>query len=837
MITGRRNLGAFRWSLLLSIICLAPVERLDAALRNAPGDTIYTLPGQLVSVSPGRLNFYCMGSGSPTIVFDAGWEDWSPAWSVVQPRVASFTRACAYDRAGAGLSDPGPMPRTSARIADELHSALRAAGVKGPFILVGHAFGSYNTRAFADRYMPEVAGLVLIDPDVGDVETEHLRSRMHKTFIQQTVDLRACRDAVAKGTPLPPLPGMPDTTHGTCDQQFFRGLPENVFSPALNAALRELVRHKVPLYDTFISEIEEMPRDEVYLREHRKSFGARPVRIITAAHHFNDGPTTPVNRHLAHLRIEGDLAVSESRLLSLSTNSQQLIAYQSGYYSQLDQPDIVVGAIREVYDQSRQASTASSGAEIALPDTLGTQVRKYLKVNASRVVLEHVRVIDGTGAAAIADRNITIEGGKIAAISAGADVPPIDGTTILDLRGRAVMPGIVGMHDHLFYMARPNLDGDENADGPALFLEMPFSAPRLYLAAGVTTARTAGSANPNTDLRLKQAIEGGLLPGPHLDVTGPYLEGESSSNRNLQMQQLTSPADARRTVAYWADRGVTSFKAYQDITRDELRAAVDEAHKRGLKVTGHLCSVTYDEAIAAGIDNLEHGFQVNTAYDPDKKPDMCSASRGDYTLSHMDAGSAEAKRLIASLIEHKVAITSTLVLLASSVARQTSNDGGPPLRAEVRDAMSPAVRDAYDIWRKQPKSAQSTAPLRLKNEMELQRAFVAAGGLLLAGPDPVGYAGMLPGFGDQREVELLVEAGFSPIEAIKIATLNGARFLGRDRTIGSIARGKNADLVVVKGDPSSRIEDIENVELVFQDGRGYDPAMLLDSVKGHYGEY
>ena len=469
-------------------------------------------------------------------------------------------------------------------------------------------------------------------------------------------------------------------------------------------------------------------------------------------------------------------------------------------------------------------------------DALAPPVRKYVSVGTPRVVLEHVQIIDGTGGPPTPDQNITIEGGKIAAISAGADLPPSDGTTILNLRGHAVMPGIVGMHDHLFYMARPNIAADYSFDGPALFLQMSFSAPRLYLANGVTTARTAGSAAPYTDLRLKQAIETGAVPGPHLDVTGPYLEG-TSNNPNLQIRQLTGPEDARQTVAYWADRGVTSFKAYAHITREEMSAAVKEAHKRGLKVTGHLCSVTYPEAVEIGIDNFEHGFFVNTELDPDKKPDACSSSGGDYTLEHMSPGSPEADRLIATLIRHHVAITSTLPNTASSVPIDASSDGRPPLKPAVLEAMAPAAREAYLYSRNRPRPAGSKTALLLRRDMDLERAFVAAGGLLLAGPDPGGVPGVLPGFGDQREIELLVEAGFTPVQAIRIATLNGAIFLGRQDQIGSIAVGKNADLVVMKGDPAARIADIENVEIVFKDGVGYDTRKLLDSVKGHYGEY
>jgi imidazolonepropionase-like amidohydrolase len=463
-------------------------------------------------------------------------------------------------------------------------------------------------------------------------------------------------------------------------------------------------------------------------------------------------------------------------------------------------------------------------------DSAGPEVRKYLRVTTPRVILEHVTLIDGTGAGPLPDRNISIQGGTITAISAGADASPSDETTVLDLRGYSVMPGIVGMHNHLWYLARPNLAADGSYDRPGLSIEMTFSAPRLYLANGVTTMRTAGSTAPYTDVRLKQAIDRGAVPGPHLDVTGPYLNGPGSSN--LQFPALRSPEDARQTVAYWADRGVTSFKAYTLITRDELRAAIQEAHKRGLKVTGHLCSVTYDEAIDAGIDNLEHGFSANTALDSGKKPDTCSDSAGDETLERMAPGTAAASQLIATLVSHHVAITSTLPGRASSLT-------DTPLSAEVLNAMAPSARDAYLFDRNPPltQSARAKTALMQRREMDLERAFVAAGGLLLAGPDPVGLGGLIPGFGDHWEIELLVEAGFTPVEAIRIATLNGAIFLGRADRIGSVAVGKNADLVVVKGDPSTRIADIEHVEIVFKDGLGYDSRKLLDSVKGRYGEY
>jgi hypothetical protein len=199
-------------------------------------------------------------------------------------------------------------------------------------------------------------------------------------------------------------------------------------------------------------------------------------------------------------------------------------------------------------------------------------------------------------------------------------------------------------------------------------------------------------------------------------------------------------------------------------------------------------------------------------------------------LLRLIPGKPEADRLIASLIAHHVAITSTLVGLSSSANPQR------PLRPAVLNATSPLVRDDYLAWRDRARDLTYLKTL-LGRETAMERAFVAAGGLLIAGPDPVGIGGNLPGFGDQREIELLVDAGWTPVEAIKIATLNGATFLGRQDHIGSIAPGKNADLVVIKGDPAARIADVENVEIVFKDGVGYDSAKLLDSVKGTYGEY
>ncbi|MBW3559341.1 MAG: amidohydrolase family protein [Proteobacteria bacterium] len=471
-------------------------------------------------------------------------------------------------------------------------------------------------------------------------------------------------------------------------------------------------------------------------------------------------------------------------------------------------------------------------AILARPAVPGPAVEPYVRVKAGTVVLRNVRVIDGTGAPAQAGRTIILENGLIRSVGAGGLKAPA-GAVVLDLAGRTVLPGLVGMHDHMYYIARPNLDAEGHSEPPLLVPQMTFSSPRLYLAAGVTTIRTTGSVEPYADLNVKRMIDAGELVGPHMDVTGPYLEGATSPF--IQMHRLQGPQDARRMVAYWADQGVTSFKAYMNITRAELGAAIEEAHRRGLKVTGHLCSVTYPEAAQLGIDNLEHGFFVNTQLDPGKQPDVCSAGTGSPTLQAMTPQSPEAQALIRLLIQRRVAITSTLPVFEQSVP------GHAPLNARAMAVLTPQAREAYlyarNLRNTPPRERFANAASNFRNAMALEREFVRQGGLLIAGPDPTGNGGVVPGFGNHRNLELLVEAGFTPEEAVKIATLNGATYLGLADRIGSIAPGKNADLVVVKGDPSKAIGDIGNVEIVFKDGVGYDPGRLLESVRGRYGQY
>jgi imidazolonepropionase-like amidohydrolase len=470
-------------------------------------------------------------------------------------------------------------------------------------------------------------------------------------------------------------------------------------------------------------------------------------------------------------------------------------------------------------------------ANVAFAQQPSKPLAAYIKEDSSVLVLDHVRVVDGTGGIAQEDMRIDIEGGKITRVESSKlnNIYPAN-AKVLDLKGKTLIPGIVGMHEHLFYPLPGSV-----GDSLPLYGEMADSAPRLYLAGGVTSARTAGSLEPYTDISLKKMIDAGQTPGPKLHITSPYLGGYNGLIP--QLHTLTDPEDASRMVDYWASEGATSFKAYMDITPEELKAAVEHAHAKGFKITGHLCSVGFKEASAIGIDNLEHGLVADTEFYPGKKEGICPSTRAVYEdmAKNLDVAGAQVQGMIQDLVSHHVAITSTLAVL------ETLAPNRPPLERETSalKALSVAAREDYFRERSaiaaDPAGANSTHAVLLQKEMKFEREFVEAGGLLMAGCDPTGYGGVAPGFADQRNIELLVEAGFTPVEAIHIATQNGAVFLGEDAAIGTISVGKAADLVLLNGNPTEKIEDIEKVETVFKDGVGFDPTKLIDSVRGLVG--
>ena len=439
-----------------------------------------------------------------------------------------------------------------------------------------------------------------------------------------------------------------------------------------------------------------------------------------------------------------------------------------------------------------------------------------------RIAFTHVEVVDGTGAPAKRDMTVVVDHGRIAAIGPSARLKPPQGVTVVEGTGKTLLPGFVMVHEHMFY---PSPKGGE-------YGEFPYSFSRLYLAGGTTTLRTGGTLATYGDINTAHAIAAGRQPGPDMDVTGPYLEGQHLLTS--KMVALKDPADATRTVNFWADEGATSFKAYNYLSRAELKAAIDAAHARGLKLTGHLCSITYGEAIDLGIDNLEHSFAVATDFVKDKTPDACPSPTATLaSLNALDPDGPEVGALIHRLIDHHVALTSTLTVF------ETFSAGRPEAPAAARDLLAPQWLTSYETrWTQTQTSDRGRQYAAFFPKlMRMEKRFVDMGGVMLAGTDPTGYGGVVPGYSGRREVELLVEEGFSFPQALKISTLNGARYLGREQTVGSIEAGKQADLILVDGDPIANVSALDHMPLVFKSGVGYRTSAIFEAMKSAIGVY
>lgn len=459
------------------------------------------------------------------------------------------------------------------------------------------------------------------------------------------------------------------------------------------------------------------------------------------------------------------------------------------------------------------ASASASAADSKPPSD-----KDFIAYDQPLIAFTHATVIDGTGTKAARDQTLVIDKGRISALGKSSKVKVPQDAKIIDAKGKTLMPGFVMVHEHMFYPA-----------GGVEYNEMSYSFPRLYLAGGTTTMRTAGSMMPYADLNVRDAIANGKVIGPDMDVTGPYLNGPGLPIPAVHV--LSGPDDAERTVNYWADEGVTSYKAYMQITRDELKRVIDTAHARKAKVTAHLCSVTYREAVDMGIDNLEHGFFVSSDFVKDKQPDACPKSLGvSDSLAAVEAKSPEVKALMKDMIDHHVALTSTLTVFETFVPNRPKAPQG------ALDLMLPEVRAQYEAsWNKVQSSKGRMSPETYLKLARMEKQYADAGGLLLAGTDPTGYGGVVPGYSSKREIELLVEAGFGFEQAVKVATSNGAKYLGRDADVGTLAVGKRADLVLIDGDPSKNTTDIEHMPYVFKNGVGYDTQKIFDATHDTVG--
>lgn len=450
-----------------------------------------------------------------------------------------------------------------------------------------------------------------------------------------------------------------------------------------------------------------------------------------------------------------------------------------------------------------------------LPASAQTQRPSPLRYAQPVIAITNVTLVDGTGTPARRDVTIVIRDGRIASVGPARQARVPAGATIIDGRGKTILPGFVFVHEHMFYPV-----------GGVHYSPMLESFPPLYLAGGVTTARTAGTVSPYADINLRTAIQAGRVLGPDLDVTSPYIEGPGLPL--FVMPNISEPDAAARFVDYWASAGVTSFKAYMFIRREPLRRAIEAAHRHGLKVTGHLCAVSYREAADIGIDNLEHGFAAMTDFVPGRQADTCNPAADELAAVNPDAPAV--RDLMRHLIARNVAITSTLTVF------EDMTPGGRRLPAAALALLSSEARTGYDrIHAAIDRGDAAAGAAKLAKMMRLERMFVEMGGTLLAGSDPTGAGGAMPGFASIRQMQLMVQGGFTFEAAVRVGTLNGARYLGREREVGSVEVGKRADLILVDGDPVADPAALNRIATVFKAGRGYDRQALLDGARGLVG--
>ncbi|MBS1545667.1 MAG: amidohydrolase family protein [Bacteroidetes bacterium] len=457
----------------------------------------------------------------------------------------------------------------------------------------------------------------------------------------------------------------------------------------------------------------------------------------------------------------------------------------------------------------------------AMAQDFTENVKPYVSLQKDKYAITHVQLLDGRGTTAQKDMTIVIEQGRITQIAPSAKTILPKEMYIVDGTGKTVMPGFVMMHEHIFYTK--TFEGEFNV------VNMTNTFPRMYLAGGVTTMRTAGSVSPHTDLNIQRFIREGKMAGPKMDVTGPFIERQSETSIP-QLPILPKEQTPGATIDYWADQGCTSFKVYMHISRQDLKEVVQHAHARGLKVTGHLCSVSYQEAAEIGIDNLEHGFMASSDFAERRLEDLCDYFKASTGLQKLGKDDPAMDKLMRMLIDKGVTITTTPAVFTPTTGYELIPGGG-------EEAIHPDVLKNIKAGYDRRLGKDSISQRMFRNELYWIRKFHQMGGKVVVGTDPTGAGRIIAGYGNMWTLELMVKGGFTLPEAIMLCTLNGARFLNRDKETGSLEKGKSADLILIDGDLSADATNIRKIQWVIKDGIAFESKKMFESVKGKVGLY
>jgi imidazolonepropionase-like amidohydrolase len=435
------------------------------------------------------------------------------------------------------------------------------------------------------------------------------------------------------------------------------------------------------------------------------------------------------------------------------------------------------------------------------------------QTSSAVLVLRGGTMVDVASGKEISDSVIVMRSERIEQVGPGNMAIP-ERAHIIDVKGKWIIPGLIDSHAHA-----------ENPD------ETPFV---LYLASGVTTIRNPGGNI--TQLRLtRERLLRGELVGPRLFFSGPLLDGNPPVWPDMSLL-IDTPQRARSAVNFLADQGVDFVKVYNNVKEPELRAIIETAKERGLPVAGHIPrSMTMTHAVEMGMTRLEHirvtGREMLSLDEAEKIDPLPLGRREPLLWQRFDLQSEKMQALVQLLAQSKVFLDPTLIIAEETEVPNLDADKNDP----NNQYLSPTVVERYGNFKSPlyelPAGLQTAALEAFHKQEKFVGMCNRAGVKIVAGTDGPGIGSLLPGFGLHRELELLVESGLSPLQALHAATLTAAEALGKDDRLGTIEPGKFADMVVLDADPLQDIQNLRKIHLVVQGGKTYEREALLQQAR------